>query len=79
MMAKSSGKWKKAANAVGRKICVALYYMWLTAQDFSYENYSIVKNTVIFDIPVDNLPPLNPFLNGIFAFFMTMMSILLLI
>ena len=60
LMAKSSGKWKKAANAVGRKICVALYYMWLTAQDFSYENYSIVKNAVIFDIPVDDLPLLNP-------------------
>ena len=95
-MAKASGKWKKAANAVGRKICVALYYMWLTAQDFSwvscylggnnqfygdftsrnhirhhhypnlsrypfsYENYSIVKNIVIFDIPVDDLPLLNP-------------------
>lgn len=59
LMAKSSGMWKKATNAVGRKICVALYYMWLTAQDFSYENYSIVKNAVIFDIPVDDLPLLN--------------------
>lgn len=59
-MAKSSGKWKKATNAVGRKICIALYFMWLTAQNFSYENYSIVKNAVIFDIPVIDLPLLNP-------------------
>ena len=60
MMAKSSGKWKKATNAVGRKICIALYFMWLTAQNFSYENYSIVKNAVIFDISVIDLPLLNP-------------------
>lgn len=59
-MAKSSGKWKKATNAVARKICVALYWMWLTAQEFSCDNYSIVKNAAVFDISVDDLPLLNP-------------------
>ena len=59
LMAKSSGKWKKATNAVGRKLCISMYYMWLTKCDFSYENYSLVKDAVIFDIPVDTLPELN--------------------
>ena len=59
LMAKSSGKWKKATNAVGRKINTALYYMLLTASEFSYENYSLVKDAVIFDIPVEELPSLN--------------------
>ena len=59
LMAKSSGKWRKATNAVGRKLCVALYYMMLTGQEFSYEKYSLVKDAVIFDISVDTLPELN--------------------
>ena len=57
--AKSSGRWRKATNAVGRKINTALYYMLLTKQDFSYEKYTIVKDAVIFDIPVDDLVQLN--------------------
>ena len=60
LMAKSSGKWKKATNAVGRKLCTALYYMWITRQEFSYEKYTLVKNAAIFDISVDELPMLNP-------------------
>lgn len=60
LMAKSSGKWRKATNAVGRKLCTALYYMMLTKQAFSYEKYSLVKDAVIFNMPVDELPMLNP-------------------
>ena len=59
LMAQSSGKWKKATNAVARKINTALYYMLLTKSEFSYENYSLVKDAVIFDIPVEELPSLN--------------------
>ena len=58
-MALSSGKWKKGSNAVGRKMCTAMYYMMLTAQDFSYKNYNIMKDAVIFDISVNDLPLLN--------------------
>ena len=58
-MAKSTGRWRKATNAVGRKINTALYYMLMTRQDFSYEKYTIVKDAVIFDIPVDDLIQLN--------------------
>ena len=59
LMANSSGKWGKATNAVGRKLAIALYYMMLTGQEFSYEKYSIVKDAVIFNIPIDELPALN--------------------
>ncbi len=58
-MALSSGKWKKGSNAVGRKMCTAMYYMMLTAQEFSYKNYNIMKDAVIFDISVNDLPLLN--------------------
>ena len=60
LMAKSSGKWKKATNAVGRKLNTALYHMMLTGSEFSYDKYSMVQDSVVFDIPVDELPYLNP-------------------
>lgn len=55
-----TGKWKKAANAVARKLATALYYMMLTGQEFSYENYNLMKDISVFDIPVTELPLLNP-------------------
>ena len=55
-----TGKWKKASNAVARKLAVALYFMMRTAQEFSYENYNLVKSLDVFDIPVSDLPMLNP-------------------
>ena len=55
-----TGKWKKAANAVARKLAVALYYMMLTGQEFSYEKYNLVKDIATLDIPVSVLPSLNP-------------------
>ncbi len=55
-----TGKWKKASNAVARKLAVAMYYMMLTGQDFSYDNYNLVKSIDVFDIPVSELPLLNP-------------------
>ena len=60
LMAKSSGKWKKATNAVGRKICTAMYWMMLTRSEFSYEKYNLAKDAALFDISIDELPMLNP-------------------
>lgn len=54
-----TGKWKKASNAVARKLAVALYHMMRTGSEFSYENYNLVKGIDVFDIPVDELPLLN--------------------
>ncbi len=55
-----TGKWKKAANAVARKLAVALYYMMLTGQPFSYENYNLVKDLHVLDISVTELPAIEP-------------------
>lgn len=60
LMAKSSGKWKKATNAVGRKLNTALYHMMLTGSEFSYENYSLINDAVEIDIPVADLPSIKP-------------------
>lgn len=54
-----TGHWKKSANAVARKLAVALYYMQLYGQPFSYEKYNLLKENVVLDIPVDILPSLN--------------------
>ena len=55
-----TGKWKKAANAVARKLAVALYYMMKTGQPFSYEKYNLVKDLHVLDIPVTALPSIEP-------------------
>ena len=60
LLYQQTGKWKKATNAVARKLAVALYYMMLTGQPFSYEKYSLIKNMNVLDIPVSILPELNP-------------------
>ena len=60
LLYQQSGKWKKATNAVARKLAVALYYMMLTGQPFSYEKYNLVKNMNVLDIPIEVLPELNP-------------------
>ena len=60
MLYQQTGKWKKAANAVARKLAVALYYMMLTGQPFSYEKYNLIKSMNVLDIPVATLPSLNP-------------------
>ena len=60
MLYQQTGKWKKAANAVARKLAVALYYMMLTGQPFSYEKYNLVKSMNVIDIPLAKLPSLNP-------------------
>ena len=53
------GKWKKAVNAVARKLASAMYFMWMTEQPFSYDKYNIAREIEVFDIPVDDLPLLN--------------------
>ncbi len=59
LMAKSGGKWKKATNAVGRKLCTAMYHMMMTGQPFSYDKYTIMQQATVSDISIDELPTLN--------------------
>lgn len=55
-----TGRWKKATNAVARKLAVALYYMQSNNQPFSYEQYKLIQNVVVVDISVERLAELNP-------------------
>ena len=59
-LAEITKKKKKAANAVARKLNAAMYYMIITRQKFSYENYSIAKESATFNIPVEELLVINP-------------------
>lgn len=54
-----SGRWKKATNAVARKLAIALYYMQSSGQPFSYDKYNLIKDAVIVNIPIDRLAELN--------------------
>lgn len=54
-----TGKKKKAANAVARKLSVAMYYMMKTGTEFSYDNYNSIRNIDVFDIPVEDLVLIN--------------------
>ena len=55
-----TGKKKKAANAVARKLSVALYYMMKTGTEFTYDRYHSIRNIDVFDIPVEELVIINP-------------------
>lgn len=55
-----TGKRKKASNAVARKLAVAMYYMMRTGQPFSYDKYNLVKDLHVLEIPVSDLPLIEP-------------------
>ena len=54
-----TGKWKKATNAVARKLAISLYYMSSNNCEFSYEKYNLIKDTVIVDISIEKLAELD--------------------
>ena len=54
-----TNKWKKATNAVARKLAVSLYYMSSNACEFSYEKYNLIKDTVVVDISIEKLAELD--------------------
>ena len=54
-----TGKKKKAANAVARKLSVAMYYMMKTGTEFTYDNYRSIRNIDVFNIPVEELVIIN--------------------
>ena len=58
-MFNNTGKWKKASNAVARKLCVAMYHMMMNNTDFSYETYQMAVKAYSCSMPVENLPMLN--------------------
>ena len=54
-----TGKWKKATNAVARRLSTALYHMHLNAEPFSYEKYQLTREISVLNIPLDDLVSLN--------------------
>lgn len=54
-----TGKKKKAANAVARKLSVAMYYMMKTGTEFTYDHYHSIRSMDVFDIPVEDLVLIN--------------------
>ena len=54
-----TGKWKKATNAVARRLSTALYHMHLNAEPFSYEKYQLTKEISVMRISLDDLVSLN--------------------
>ena len=57
---KHTGRWKKATNAVARKLACALYAMNLKAEAFSYDNYTLIQDSIVIDIPLEDLVIINP-------------------
>ncbi len=55
-----TGKKKKAMNAVARKLAVALYYMMLNGEDFTYEKYSMCREIKVIDIPIEEFSKHTP-------------------
>ena len=54
-----TGKKKKAANAVARKLSVAMFYMMKTGTEFTYDHYHMIRNIDVFNIPVEDLVLIN--------------------
>ena len=54
-----TGKKKKAANAVARKLSVAMFYMMKTGTKFTYDNYHSIRSIDVFNIPVEELVLIN--------------------
>lgn len=54
-----SGRWKKATNAVARRLAVALYHMQRNGETFSYEKYKLAHKVHVIDIPLPELVKIN--------------------
>jgi transposase len=52
-IAVNSGRWKKGISAVARKLAVALYFMSLRGEEFSYEKYRMMTEPDVIDISIE--------------------------
>ena len=58
-----TGRWKKAVNAVARRLAMSLYQVQLRGEEFSYEKYNIFRRAKVIDITVEELVILKPEFN----------------
>lgn len=54
MARQKKGGWKKACNAVGRRIAIALWAIHNTSSPFSYDTYSFYKSPIVSFIPIED-------------------------
>jgi len=59
-IAVNSGRWKKGISAVARKLAVALYFMSLKGEEFSYEKYRMMTEPDVIDISIEELATKDP-------------------
>ena len=59
-IAVNSGRWKKGISAVARKLAVALYFMSLRGEEFSYEKYRMMTEPAVIDISIEELANKDP-------------------
>jgi hypothetical protein len=59
-IAVNSGRWKKGISAVARKLAVALYFMSLRGEEFSYEKYRMMTEPDVIDISIEELANKDP-------------------
>ena len=59
-IAMQSGVWKKGVSALARKLAVALYYMSLRNEPFSYEGYQLISEPDVINISIEQLVEVNP-------------------
>ena len=55
-----SGRWKKGVSAVARKLAVALYFMSMRGEPFSYEKYRMMVEPDVIDVSTEELAVLEP-------------------
>ena len=55
----ATGRWKKATNAVARKLAVALWNMHRKAEPFTYDGYTLIQDSIVIDISLEDLVELN--------------------
>jgi len=58
-----TGRWKKAVNAVARRLAMSMFQVQLRGEAFSYEKYNIVRRAKVIDISVEDLVVLKPEFN----------------
>ncbi len=58
-----TGRWKKAVNAVARRLAMSMFQVQLRGEAFSYEKYNIIRRAKVMDISVDELVVLKPEFN----------------
>ena len=54
-----TGKWKKATNAVARRLSIALYHMHKRAEPFSYDKYQFSDDISVLPISLNELIQIN--------------------